>query len=70
MTNAFLFTTPITADLTLFAKWTLNNYTVSFNSNGGSAVNSQSVQYNSTATQPPTRQRRQIHSAAGTPTRA
>jgi uncharacterized repeat protein (TIGR02543 family) len=53
LTNAFNFATPITADITLFAKWTVNNYTVSFNSNGGSAVNSQSIQYNSTATQPP-----------------
>jgi uncharacterized repeat protein (TIGR02543 family) len=53
LTNAFSFTTPISADITLFAKWTLNSYTVTFNSNGGSAVNSQSIQYNSTATQPP-----------------
>lgn len=45
------------ADVTLYAQWTINSYTVSFNSNGGSSVNSQSVTYESTASQPsdPTR---------------
>jgi len=38
--------------ITLYAKWTLNTYTVSFNSNGGSSVASQTVAYNSTATLP------------------
>lgn len=52
LTTAFNFTTPITADISLYAKWTVNNYTVSFNSNGGSAVSSQSVAYNTVATQP------------------
>ena len=33
--TAFSFTTVITADVTLYAKWTINTYTVSFNSNGG-----------------------------------
>jgi uncharacterized repeat protein (TIGR02543 family) len=53
LTSAFSFSTPITGDITLFAKWTLNNYTVSFNSNGGTAVNSQIIAHGSTATQPP-----------------
>ena len=40
------------SNLPLFAKWSVNNYTVSFSSNGGSAVASQSVPYNTTATAP------------------
>ncbi len=51
-TTAFNFTTPITAAITLYAKWTINQYTVTFNSQGGSAVASQNVNYNATATQP------------------
>lgn len=42
----------IAANTTLYAQWTINNYTVSFTSNGGSAVTSQSVTYNTTATEP------------------
>jgi uncharacterized protein (TIGR02145 family)/uncharacterized repeat protein (TIGR02543 family) len=44
-------------NITLCAKWTINQYTVSFNSNGGSSVASQSVNYSSTAATPaaPTR---------------
>jgi fibronectin-binding autotransporter adhesin len=42
----------ITGGQTLYAHWTINQYTVSFESNGGSAVASQSVNYNATATQP------------------
>jgi uncharacterized repeat protein (TIGR02543 family) len=37
---------------TLYAKWTINQCTVTFNSNGGSAVASQSVNYGSTAVAP------------------
>ena len=33
--NEYDFNTPVTGDLTLYAKWTANQYTVSFNSNGG-----------------------------------
>jgi uncharacterized repeat protein (TIGR02543 family) len=57
LTTAFTFTTAITGDTTLYAKWTINSYTVTFTSNGGSAVTSQSVNYNATANQPtaPTR---------------
>ncbi len=45
------------ADETLYAKWITNSYIVRFNSNGGSLVDSQSVPYNNTATEPapPTR---------------
>ncbi|MFF2911552.1 S-layer homology domain-containing protein, partial [Paenibacillus sp. NPDC057934] len=46
-----------TSNVTLYAKWTINTYTVSFNSNGGPEVGSQPVNYNSMATKPtdPTR---------------
>jgi uncharacterized repeat protein (TIGR02543 family) len=40
------------ADVSLYAQWTINSYTVSFNSNGGSAVPSQAVNYNATASTP------------------
>jgi uncharacterized repeat protein (TIGR02543 family)/uncharacterized repeat protein (TIGR01451 family) len=52
LTTLFNFATPITADITLYAKWTLNTYTVTFNSNAGSAVPSQVVNHNATATAP------------------
>jgi uncharacterized repeat protein (TIGR02543 family) len=35
----------VTTDMTLFAKWTLITYTVKFNSQGGSAIDSQLVGY-------------------------
>jgi uncharacterized repeat protein (TIGR02543 family) len=38
----------ITANQTLYAHWTPNNYTVSFNSQGGSSVSSKTVTFNST----------------------
>lgn len=44
-TNEFDFTTPITEDTTLYARWVLNQYTVAFDSNGGSSVQSQSVEH-------------------------
>ncbi|OSG88683.1 cell wall/surface repeat protein containing internalin domain [Bifidobacterium adolescentis] len=46
------FTTPVTDDLTVEAHWTKNAYTVSFDSNGGSDVDSQQVEYKDTASQP------------------
>ena len=56
-TQAYEFSTPVTADLTLYAKWEAERYTVTFNSQGGSAVDSQTVNYNETAASPtaPTR---------------
>ncbi|MFK0525059.1 InlB B-repeat-containing protein [Paenibacillus illinoisensis] len=44
--------TPVTTDLTLYAKWTINSYTVNFDSNGGTAVDDQSIQYNELAAAP------------------
>ncbi len=45
------------ANVTLYAKWTINQYTVNFDSQGGSAVASQNVAYGGKATEPtaPTR---------------
>jgi uncharacterized repeat protein (TIGR02543 family) len=50
--TAFTASTAVTASIPVYAQWTINQYTVDFNSNGGSAVTSQSVNYNATATQP------------------
>jgi uncharacterized repeat protein (TIGR02543 family) len=48
---------PAGGAVTLFAIWTLNQYTVTFNTNGGSSVPSQTVDYGGTAGRPanPTR---------------
>lgn len=47
------FATPVTENLTLYAKWTLNTYVVSFNMNGhGTAPESQTVNHDSTAVKP------------------
>ncbi len=48
----FTFNTPITQDVTLKAIWTRNKYTVTFESNGGTAVTSQTVAYGNKATKP------------------
>ncbi|MDY4186865.1 MAG: InlB B-repeat-containing protein [Candidatus Borkfalkiaceae bacterium] len=49
--------TKVTGDTKLYANYTINTYGVTFNSNGGSEVASQTVDYNATATEPsaPTR---------------
>ena len=51
--STFSFSSAITADATLYAKW-LANYTVAFNTNGASPVSSQIVASGNTATQPAT----------------
>ena len=57
-TTAFDFTTPITADITLYAKWTEESvtpvtYTVTFDANGhGTAPAAQTVEDGNTATKP------------------
>ena len=40
------------SNITLYAKWTVNNYTVTFNSNGGTSVSSITQAYNSTVNKP------------------
>jgi len=42
----------VTADTILYAKLTINSYTVTFNSNGGSSVNTQTIDYGGTVIQP------------------
>jgi uncharacterized repeat protein (TIGR02543 family) len=60
-TNAWVFATDtVTANVTLYAKWaqwTINTYTVTFNSQGGSAVSSQTVNHGGKVSEPtnPTR---------------
>ncbi|WML24581.1 InlB B-repeat-containing protein [Neobacillus sp. OS1-33] len=51
-TNLYDFNTPVTSNVTLYAKWTTNIYRISFNSNGGTSVPSTTVGYNKTFTQP------------------
>ncbi|MBR1738531.1 MAG: InlB B-repeat-containing protein, partial [Firmicutes bacterium] len=47
------FSTPITDNIVLYAKWTAEKYTVSFNGNGQTiTIASQSVEYGKTATEP------------------
>jgi uncharacterized repeat protein (TIGR02543 family) len=56
--NAWNFATQtVTATVTLYAKWTINQYTVTFNSQGGSEVSAQTVNYGSLVNEPtsPTR---------------
>jgi len=51
--NAWNFTTDkVTTDTILYAKWTINKYAVTFNSQGGSTVTSQNADYNSVITAP------------------
>ncbi len=49
--NNFNFSTPITEDTILYAKWA-KNPTVIFNSNGGSEVPTQEITYNTVVTRP------------------
>ena len=51
-TTEFNFRTPITGDTTIYAKWTANDYEVSFITEHGDAPASQNVPYNGTATDP------------------
>lgn len=59
LTDLFDFSTPITKDITLYAKWITQKrtYTVSFNSNGGTEIKSQTVISKNTISEPtmPTR---------------
>jgi len=48
----FNFETQITEDITLRAKWKINKYTVKFDSNGGTEVEPQTVEFNKTANKP------------------
>ena len=53
LTMAYDFTaTAITGVTTIYANWTINQYAVKFNTNGGSAVADQTVNYNAKVTKP------------------
>ena len=52
LTIPFNFTTPITASITLYAKWATNTYAVSFNGHGGGLVASENIAYHSVAATP------------------
>lgn len=51
-TIEFDFTKPITSNTTIYAKWTANDYEVSFITEHGKAPTSQNVKYNGTADDP------------------
>lgn len=51
-TTEFDFTQPITGDTTIYAKWTANDYYVSFVTEHGDPPTSQNVKYNGTASDP------------------
>ena len=52
LTIEYDFDTPVTGDITLYAAWDDNYYTVSFDSMGGSEVDSQDIAHNGTAVPP------------------
>ena len=52
-TNAWNFAADtVMSDATLYAKWTINNYTVTFNSQGGSAVTAKTISYGGKVIEP------------------
>lgn len=52
-TNAWTFATDtVTAATTLYAKWTVNSYAVTFNSNDGTAVDQQNINHGGKVTEP------------------
>jgi len=52
-TNPWFFDTDrATSDMTLYAKWTINEFTVSFNPQGGSTVPPQTIEYGHKANKP------------------
>ncbi len=57
LSTEYNFADPVNADITLYASWTKNSYTVKFDVDGGSAVEDQTVLYGEKATKPadPTR---------------
>ncbi|MBP3872067.1 MAG: phosphatidylinositol-specific phospholipase C domain-containing protein, partial [Faecalicoccus sp.] len=51
--EAYDFATPVTADITLFANWTENEYTVTFDANGhGTAPSAQTIKHGDKAAEP------------------
>ena len=52
LTSAYTFATMPAANITLYAKWTVNEYTITFDSDGGSSVDSITQAYGSAVTAP------------------
>ncbi|MBU1142882.1 MAG: InlB B-repeat-containing protein, partial [Firmicutes bacterium] len=52
LTTSYTFSTMPSDDFTLYAKWTINNYTITFNSNDGSAVANITAAYLTAVTAP------------------
>ncbi len=65
LTTAYNFSTAVTDNVTLYAKWTLNTYTVTFDSNGGSAVAAIENVTHGTAVSAPTAPTRSGYTFAG-----
>ena len=62
---AFDFSTPITNDRTIFARWAIQTFNVSFDTLGGSSVDAQVVNWNATSTRPVIDPARQGYSFVG-----
>lgn len=54
LTTAYVFTSPVVASMTLYAKWNINSYTMTFVTNGGSPVNPITQNFGSPITIPNT----------------
>ena len=52
LNTPYSFTTMPAGSITLYAKWTINDYTITFDSNGGSAVTAITQNYATTVTKP------------------
>ena len=50
--NIYDFSNPVTSTLNLFAKWSINQYTISFDSNGGSALAAITQDFNTPINEP------------------
>jgi len=65
LTTAYTFTTMLAEDKTVYAKWTINDYTISFNSNEGTSVTSLNQDFNTAVTAQRALQERVILSVVG-----
>jgi uncharacterized repeat protein (TIGR02543 family) len=52
LTTTYTFTTMPAQSITLYAKWTINQYTISFNEDGGSAVTDITQDYGTNVSEP------------------
>jgi uncharacterized repeat protein (TIGR02543 family) len=52
LSNEYIFTTIPTEDITVYAKWTINEFTITFNSDGGTDINTITQDYDTDVTEP------------------